>query len=161
MVRRTQQQFLVAIDDRAGLQQDGRHAGRSQHMQLIESVNTRFGLHEFSLSSSHDRFGVMRGVLQPSGLQLIAEKLAEEKTALAIAVVVGDEDGVTFEPVAEAVLLSFVITLLLEKVRHRVMVDREQEIGLQSVGARDAPDESGDGRTGRHQQDGAAKACAD
>src|SRR3954453_19592497 len=103
----------------------------------------------------------MRSVLQAAGLQLLAHQLAKQKAATDGGIIVGDEDGMTFEAIAEIVVSTLVLPALEKRVRHRIMVNRQKQIGRQGIGARHAFGESLSSRPVGDQQDRPAKAGVD
>src|SRR4029077_16950955 len=54
------------------------------------------------------------------------------------AVVVGDENGMAMEAVAEGVLLALELPFFQKPVGHGIMMDRQEEISSESIGALDA-----------------------
>src|SRR3954452_10143257 len=50
-------EFFIAVDDRAGLQQNGGHPGRFQHDQLVIAIDTGFLVQQRMLVLAHDRQG--------------------------------------------------------------------------------------------------------
>ena len=65
----------------------------------------------------------MRCVLQAPRLQLLAEHAAEQKAVLGIEIVVGNEDRMALESVAEGFRLAVVIPFFQKTIGHRVVVD--------------------------------------
>ena len=80
----------------------------------------------------------MGRVLQSAFSQLGAEQPGKQQTAGTVAVVVGDENGMAMEAVAEAVLLALELPFFQELVGHEIVMDRQEEISSQSIGALDA-----------------------
>ena len=107
---------------------------------------------------THEFFDVMRRVLQASCFQLLAEQPAELKAAIGIGIVDGEEDRVAFEPVAEVTLLAFVLPCLQKRVRHRVVMNGEEEIGRGGIRTRHTIVEALLGRPVGHEQKGLGKA---
>ena len=60
----------------------------------------------------------MRCVLQASRLQLLAQHAAEQKAVLGIEIVVGDEDRMAVESVAECFRLAVVIPFFQKTIKH-------------------------------------------
>src|SRR5437764_12308123 len=101
---------------------------------------------------THEPFDVMWGVLQASPLQLLAKQPAELQAPLGIGVVDGEEDGVAFETVVEVTRLALILPILQERVRHRIVMDGEEEIGRRRVGARHAVEQALSSGSIGHQQ---------
>ena len=87
---------------------------------------------------AHELLDVMRSVLQAAGLQLLAHQLAKQKAATDVGIIVGDENGMAFEAIAEIVVRALVLPALEKRVRHQIMVNRQKQIGRQGIGARRA-----------------------
>ena len=83
-------------------------------------------------------FRVVGRVLQFALSQLIAEQSGKQQTAGTVAVVVGDENGMAMEAVAEAVLLALELPFFQKPVGHGIVMDRQEEISSESIGALDA-----------------------
>ena len=73
--------------------------------------------------------------MQAARLQIFAQELAEGEAARAIGVVVGDEKSVAGEPIAEMIFLSLVLPGLEQMIRHRIVMDGNEQIGVHVVGA--------------------------
>src|SRR5204863_8719303 len=56
----------------------------------------------------------------------------------AVGVVIRDEDGMALEPVAVGALLALVHPFLQKRIRHRIVVDRKEQIGRETVRLGDA-----------------------
>jgi hypothetical protein len=144
----------LPVDDRAGFEKHGWHAGPAQHHQLIEPIDAGFGVHQFAAVPAHQGQRVMRRISQAVRLQFLAEEPAETETAVAVAIILRDEDGITLEPVAEMALVARVFPRLQEIVRHRIVVDGQKEIGAHRVGPKRALDKTPRRRRGGDQDDG-------
>src|SRR6266550_320562 len=133
--RRVHLELFVPVDDRARLQQDGRHPGRSQHDELIVAIDTGFLVQQRVLVPTHDGLGILPGILQALGLHFLAEQFGEREARLEVRIVAGNEDRITAEPVAEMAFLALEFPVLEEFVGHGVMVDRQEEIRVQMLAA--------------------------
>src|ERR1700694_2129341 len=56
---------FVPVDDRARLQQGGRHPGLSRHDELIVAIDTGFLVQQRVLVPTHDGLCILLGILQP------------------------------------------------------------------------------------------------
>ncbi len=151
-------QFLVAVGDRARFQQRGRHVRLLQHEQRVVTIDARDDVEQRVLIVAHKAFGVMRRELQAARLQPFAEHAGEQQAVFEIDVVLRNENGMALETVAERFRLAVVVPLFQKLVRHRVVMDREQEIGAELVGARHAHIHAPDARAVRDHQHGLGKA---
>src|ERR1700730_7558001 len=84
----------------------------------------------------------MGRVMQAALLQFRAEQVAEGETAGAIGIVVGNKERVAAEAIAVVVLLSLVLPGLDQMIRHRVVMDRNEQIGAGAVGVVGALDQA-------------------
>ena len=78
--------LLVAIDDRARFEQDGRHLGFFQDDQLIVSIDARLGIEQFTSAPTHKFLGILAGILKSAIVQLSAKKPSEEETGFEVRV---------------------------------------------------------------------------
>src|SRR5258707_15279479 len=62
--RRAHLKLFVPVDDRARLQQDGRHPGLSQHDELIVAIDTGFLVQQRVLVTTKNRPGILLGISQ-------------------------------------------------------------------------------------------------
>jgi hypothetical protein len=90
------------------------------------------------LAIAHDRIRVVRRVFQSALSQLTAEHPGKQQTAGKVAVVIGNKNGMATESVAEAVLCALELPFFQELVGHGIMMDRQEEISSESIGALDA-----------------------
>ena len=86
---------------------------------------------------AHDPIRVVGRVLQSALSQLAAEQPGKQQTAGPVAVVIRDENGMAFETVAEAALLPLELPFFQEPVGHGIMMDRQEQISSESIGALD------------------------
>jgi hypothetical protein len=156
--RRTHLELFVPVDDRARLQQGGRHPGLSQHDELIVAIDTGFLVQQRMLVPTHDGLGILLGILQALGLHFLADQFGEREARPEVRIVAGDEDGITAEAVAEMAFPALEFPVLEEFVGHGVMVDRQEEIRVQIVGGGDTLDEAGPGLALGQEQPGLGKA---
>ena len=82
-----ERQLLVAIGDRAGLQQHRRHLRVAQKDQLVVAIDTGLRVDQDPSPAAHEFLGVVWRILQAALLQAAAEQLGEEKATAIIAVV--------------------------------------------------------------------------
>ena len=129
-LRRGEFQFVVAIDHHAGFQKHCRHRGMAQNDQLVVAVDAGFRIDEIAPAAAHDRLGIMTGKLQVARLQLLAEKIAEQKARLALGIVERHEHRMSGEAVAVKVRLAVEFPGLLELLRNGIVMDREIKIRL-------------------------------
>src|SRR6266851_9060471 len=125
--RRIHRQFLVAVDDRAGLEQDGRHSGPSKHYEMIVPIDTRILVQQFSSVSPHERLRILAGILQALGLHLLADQPAEHQAGVELRILAGNEQGIAAEPVAEMALRAFKFPFFEKGIRYGVMMDRQEK----------------------------------
>src|SRR6266481_8929187 len=112
--RRVHRELFVTVDDRARLQQDGSHPGRSQHDELIVAIDTGFLVQQWVLVRTHDGLGILPGILQALGLHFLAEQFGEREARLEVRIVAGDENGITAEAVTEMAFLDLEFPVLEE-----------------------------------------------
>ena len=74
---------------------------------------------------------VLPGVVQTVGLHFLADQFGEQEACLEVRIVAGDEDGIAAEAVAEMPLLALEFPIF-EKYGHGVMVDRQEQIRLET-----------------------------
>src|SRR5262249_55220645 len=106
-----------------------------EHEQRVVSIDAGIGVQERASPSAHEGFSVMRRVLQAARLQLLSKHATEQKAVFRIGIVVGDEDRMTLKSVAEPSALAVVLPSSEKPVRHRVVVDGQQKVRRQVVGA--------------------------
>ena len=135
---RSHLQLLLAVDDRTRFEQDCRHVGVPEHDQLVVAIDARLRVDQQPLAMPHVPFRVVGRVLQFAFSQLIAEQSGKQQTAGTVAVVVGDENGMAMEAVAEGVLLALELPFFQKPVGHGIVMDRQEEISFESIGALDA-----------------------
>src|SRR3954454_24150177 len=61
---RAHPEFFVPIDDRAGLQQDRGHFGRSEHDEFVIAVDTGLLVQQRVPVAPHDGLRILPGILQ-------------------------------------------------------------------------------------------------
>ena len=62
--------------------------------------------------------------------------MAEGQAAGAICIIIGNKDGVAAEPVAVVVFLSLVLPGLFQIIRHQIVMDGDEQVGVPIVSAR-------------------------
>ena len=138
LLDRPHPQLLLAVDNRTRFEQDRGHARVSEHEQLIVAIDTGLRVDQQPLAVAHVPIRVVRRVLQSALLQLAAEHSRKQQTAGKVAVVVGDENGMAAEAVAEAALHALEFPFFQELVGDGIVMDRQEKIGAESIGALDA-----------------------
>ena len=96
----------------------------------------------------------MRRVLQAARLQLLAQKFAEQQAAGAVGIIVGDEKRIAGIVVVVMLLLALVLPGLQQIVRHRIVVDGDEQIGMHGIGAHRPLEQAAPRRLGGDQQNG-------
>src|SRR5258707_13655699 len=104
--RRVYLELFVPVDDRARLQQDGRHPGLSQHDELIVAIDTGFLVQKRVLVPTHNGLGILLGILQALGLHFLADQFGEQEARLEVRIVAGDGNGITRGAIAEMAFFS-------------------------------------------------------
>src|SRR5262245_3343853 len=138
MLIRAHPQLLIAVDDRACFKQDCRHVSVAKHEQLIVAIDPRLRVDQQPLAMAHDPIRVVGRVVQSALSQLSAQQPGKLQTADTVAVVMRDENGMTTEAVAETALLALELPFFQELVGHGIVMNRQEEISSESVGALDA-----------------------
>ena len=77
----------------------------------------------------------MRRVAQAPRLQRLAENVAERQAAGAVGIVIGNKQRVARIAVIIMIILPLIIPGLQQIVRHGIVVDGEEQIGMHLVGA--------------------------
>src|SRR6187431_1311562 len=126
MLRGAHPQFLLSVDDRASFEQNRRHGSVFEHDELIVAIDALPRVDQQPLAIAHDRIRVVWRVFQPALSQLAAEQLGKQQTAGTVAVVIGDENGMALEAVAEVALLALELPFLQKLVGYRIVMDRQE-----------------------------------
>ena len=138
MLVRAHPQFLLAVDDRARFKQNGGHAGVFEDDQLVVAVDACLRVDQQPLAIAHDPLDVVGRVLQSALAQMTAEQPGKQQAAGTVAVVLGDENGMAAEAVAEVAFLALEVPFFQELAGDGIVMDRQEEIGSECVGALDA-----------------------
>src|SRR5262245_35414947 len=138
MLIRAHPQLLIAVDDRARFEQDRRHVGVPQHEQLVVAIDPRLRVDQQPLAMAHDPIRVVGRVLQSTLSQLTAQQLGKLQTAGTVVVVMRDENGMATEAVAETAFLPLELPFFQKLVGHGIVMDRQEEISSENIGALDA-----------------------
>ena len=95
----------------------------------------------------------MPGELQVLRAHLVADQLGKSQALSVVRVLLRDEHGITGEQVVEMALPALEFPALVIDVRHRVMMDRQEQVGAPLVGDRDAPGKARPCLALRHHQE--------
>ena len=126
MLRGAHPQLLLSVDDRARFEQDRRHAGVFEDDQLIVAIDARLRVDQQPLAIAHDRIRIVGRVFQSALSQLAAEQLGKQQTAGTVAIVIGDENGMALEAVAEVALLALELPFFQKLVGYGIVMDRQE-----------------------------------
>src|SRR4030095_430038 len=160
MLIRAHPQLLIAVDDRARFKQDCRHVGVAEHEQLVVAIDSRLRIDQQPLAMAHDPIRVVGRVLQSALSQLSAQQPGKLQTAGTVAVVIRDENGMTTEAVAETALPALELPFFQELVGHGIVMNGQEEISSESIGALDARRQSLPRSTFRDQKHAAPESGA-
>src|SRR5262245_62122740 len=109
-----------------------------EHDELVVPIDARHRVDQDPSAMAHNGLRVVWRVLQSALSQLTAEHSGKQQTAGTVTAVIGDENGMALEAVAEAALFAFELPFLQELVGNRIVMDRKKQIGCESIGALDA-----------------------
>ena len=129
-------QFLIPVDDGSRLKQHRGHESFSQHDQLIVPVNAGFGIEQLMATAAHQRQRIMRRVMEAAGFQFFTQEVTEREAAFEVGVLLGYEDRIALEAIAKWPLLPLVFPGLKKIIRHRIVMDGDEEIGVHGIGPR-------------------------
>ena len=160
-LRRRQFQFFLPVDDGAGFEQQRRHAGIAQHDQLVVAVDAGVGIEQLAPAIAHQGERVMRRELQAARLQRFSQEFSEQQAAGAVGIVIRDEEGIARIVVVVLLVLALVLPGVDEIVGHRIVMNRNKQVGRKAIGDHRPLEQPDRWRFGSDEQNGLVEAGID